>query len=80
MSDNRLVGIWVGASLALGREVAVAGEEYPHICGIQVTGCMTPGLRYRLQRRDCAACAEKGAPKTNRPPSTVDGSTEGNPS
>ncbi len=58
------VGIWVGASHALGRDVAVTGEEYPHICGIQVTGTVTPGLRYRLGRRDCAACAEKTAPRT----------------
>ncbi len=56
------VGIWLGASHALGRDVAVSGEEYPHICGIQVTGVMT-GARYRLGRRDCAACAEEHAPK-----------------
>ena len=63
MSDDRPVGIWVGASHALGRPVAVSGEEYPHICGISVVGQMTPGLRYRLTRRDCAACAEKTAPR-----------------
>jgi hypothetical protein len=63
VSDDKPVGIWVGASHALGRPVAVAGEEYPHICGISVTGCMT-GVRYRLTRRDCAACGEKNAPKT----------------
>ena len=65
MSDQRLVGIWVGASLALGRPVSVDEEQYPHICGIQVTGCMTPGLRFRVTRRDCAACADKSAPRTD---------------
>jgi hypothetical protein len=48
------MGIWVGASHALGRPVPV-GEPYPHICGLRVVGTMT-GREYTLWRRDCAAC------------------------
>lgn len=46
---------WLGASYVLGRPAPVA-EAYPHICGQAVTGRMT-GVKYKLLRRDCAACA-----------------------
>ncbi len=48
------VGIWVGASHVLGRDVAVS-EPYPHICQLRVVGTMS-GREYTLWRRDCAAC------------------------
>lgn len=49
------MSVWLGASHALGRPVPVA-EPYPHICGQTAVGTTT-GARYRLTRRDCAACA-----------------------
>lgn len=49
-------GIWLGASYALGRNAAT-DQPYPHVCGITLTGRVT-GVRYRLTRRDCAACRE----------------------
>jgi hypothetical protein len=48
--------VWLGASYALGRPVPVT-EPYPHICGTNVVGRET-GRRYRLWRRDCAACIQ----------------------
>lgn len=48
------LGIWLGASYVLGREVPV-GEPYPHICGHEVVG-RDSGQKVRLWRRDCAAC------------------------
>lgn len=47
--------LWIGASYALGRDLPVT-EPYPHICGAEVAGRMTQ-RRYRLWRKDCAACA-----------------------
>jgi hypothetical protein len=55
-------GLWIGASVALGRDVPV-DKPYPHICGVETTGRMT-GRRYRLQRRDCAACGTEQARRT----------------
>lgn len=49
------MSVWIGASHALGRPVPVAGP-YPHICGTTVVGTMT-GVKVRITRRDCAACA-----------------------
>lgn len=59
--DGPRPGLWIGASIALGRDVEATEESYPHICGVGVTGRVT-GRRYRLQRRDCAACAERRSP------------------
>lgn len=55
---NVPVGVWLLASLALGRPVAVDGR-YPHICGATVSSWW-PGARpVRLSSRDCAACAHR---------------------
>lgn len=52
-------GLWIAASHALGRDVTT-NEPYPHICNLDVVGRVTqPPVRYRLWRRDCAACAEQ---------------------
>lgn len=56
------VGVWLGASYALGRPVPF-DQPYPHICGQLVPGVMT-GRDTRISFRACAACAEKTAPAT----------------
>jgi len=48
------MGVWLGASHALGHPTPTA-EPYPHICGLRVVGTMS-GREYTLWRRDCAAC------------------------
>lgn len=59
MSAAATGGLWLGASYALGRDV-LTSEPYPHLCGVEVTGRVT-GRRYRLWKRDCAACTEQNA-------------------
>lgn len=48
------VGVWLGASRALGRPVQTT-EPYPHIHGRSFVG-QTTGQMVRLTRRDCPAC------------------------
>lgn len=50
-------GVWIKASLALGRPVPV-DEPYPHICRRTATSPRT-GLPVRIGFRDCAACAQR---------------------
>jgi hypothetical protein len=54
------MGVWIGASYALGRDVPV-DEPYTHICRRRVRGRMTPHLDVVLDHRACAACAEERA-------------------
>lgn len=54
------VGLWLLASLALGRPVPV-DERYPHVCHITVASRMLAGRTVRLTARDCAACHHPAA-------------------
>lgn len=47
-------GLWIVATLALGRPVRLA-DTYPHICGTRATSPAT-GATVRLAPRDCGAC------------------------
>jgi hypothetical protein len=53
-------GSWLGASYVLGRDVTDT-EPYPHICGVDVVGRVTRA-RFRVWRRDCAACQVDAQP------------------
>lgn len=53
-----MIGIWLGASYVLGRDVPVR-EPYPHICGNNVQGRMST-RRVVVWIRDCAACVHEG--------------------
>lgn len=66
-----MTGIWLGATYALGRDVPTS-QPYPHICGITITGRMTPRLRIYLSRKACAACAEEAFTSKAHPRTTVE--------
>jgi len=57
-------GLWLVATIVLGRPVKVA--ENPHVCGVTVTETISR-QPYRYQARDCPACAVQTARKVGRP-------------
>lgn len=60
-----MTGVWLGASLVLGRPVPVR-EPYPHVCRLSFIGWAT-GKRIWLGRRDCAACVQEEHDERQQP-------------
>lgn len=55
-----MTGLWTVATAALGRDVPIEEQPYPHVCGAICYG-RSGGPEVRLWKRDCAACAaERG--------------------
>ncbi|MEW2383357.1 hypothetical protein AB0873_14880 [Micromonospora sp. NPDC047707] len=52
-----VVGVWLLASLALGRPAPVS-ERYPHVCGTVAPGWVPPHRPVRLRAKECAACPQ----------------------